>query len=244
MARLSIGQRAQRVTAFLVSLRHERITRALRRHGFREKDRLEGHRLLRALTDGVLAEEEVSPSAPDASLLHRLDEWENQWYPIIEASLRYRFPEAHAFLFRNLRQTAGPELIVGLGTLLSRLDELASEAPRGKEARALLVERGLTDRVLDIARAALSEVDEDPPVVTTHGISDEALKEREDAMWHWYLEWSTIARQSITDRRLLRALGFLSHTGAGAAEGVDDDEADETETEAEPPPVKGGAVPA
>lgn len=35
------------------------------------------------------------------------------------------------------------------------------------------------------------------------------MKPAEDALWSWYLEWSTIARTVITDRRLLRRLGFL-----------------------------------
>ena len=36
-----------------------------------------------------------------------------------------------------------------------------------------------------------------------------ARKAAEEAMWAWYLEWSTIARHAISDRNLLRALGFL-----------------------------------
>jgi hypothetical protein len=212
MGRLSIGAKAQQVAVFLVALRHARVTEALRRHGFREKDRLEGHRLLRALTDGVLAEEEAAPAAPSSRLLQRLDEWENRWYPIAEISLRFRFPEAHEFVFRNLRQTQGPELIVGVGTLLGRIDALEKSVPKGKEARALLEDRGLTEPVLEEARAALREVDHAPPVITTHGISEEEFEKREAAMWHWYREWSTIARQSITDRRLLKAMGFLDNT--------------------------------
>ncbi len=31
----------------------------------------------------------------------------------------------------------------------------------------------------------------------------------EDAMWSYYLLWSAIARRAISDRRLLRQLGFL-----------------------------------
>ncbi len=33
-------------------------------------------------------------------------------------------------------------------------------------------------------------------------------------MWSWYEEWSTVARQAIHDRRLLRAMGFLLASGA------------------------------
>jgi hypothetical protein len=217
MARLSIGQKAQQVAVFLVALRHPRIARALRRHGFREADRLEGHRLLRELTDGVLDEEVSSATSPSAALLRRLDEWENKWFPIAEISLRFRFPEAHDFVFRNLRQTEGAELIVGVGTLVSRLDELPERAPRGAEARALLEDRGLDEHVLGIARAALHELDEEPELPAPPAISDAEFARREAAMWRWYREWSTIARLAVTDRRLLRSMGFLAEPHAAEA---------------------------
>ena len=51
-------------------------------------------------------------------------------------------------------------------------------------------------------------------------------------MWAWYLEWSTIARRAITDRRLLRQLGFLHHSKSEPAVA---DEATETEVEGDVP---------
>jgi hypothetical protein len=48
-------------------------------------------------------------------------------------------------------------------------------------------------------------------------------------MWAWYLEWSTIARQVITDRKLLRSMGFLRKDGRDAT--ADEVESDEVETD-------------
>lgn len=44
------------------------------------------------------------------------------------------------------------------------------------------------------------------------------MAEAEEKLWAWYLEWSTIARTAITDRRLLKMLGFLRSSGAKAEE--------------------------
>jgi hypothetical protein len=37
-------------------------------------------------------------------------------------------------------------------------------------------------------------------------------------MWSWYLEWSTLARVAISDRRLLRSLGFRRSARADGGE--------------------------
>ena len=56
-------------------------------------------------------------------------------------------------------------------------------------------------------------------------------------MWSFYLEWSRIARATITDRRHLRMLGFLRPKRSAA----DDDEAG---PEPEPPLLPAVTVPA
>jgi len=49
----------------------------------------------------------------------------------------------------------------------------------------------------------------------------------ERELWAWYLEWSTIARNAIKQRSLLKKLGFLQDNGRGAG---DDDEHAEDES--------------
>lgn len=46
-------------------------------------------------------------------------------------------------------------------------------------------------------------------------------------MWSWYLEWSRIARAVITDRRLLRDLGFLRSARPDLHGRGDNDDADD-----------------
>jgi hypothetical protein len=84
---------------------------------------------------------------------------------------------------------------------VERLDTLPPDA------RALLARRGLTPETVGVARALLariSSMDEDDPRPGMTRIDRDAARD----VWNWYLEWSHIARVTIRDRRLLRAMGF------------------------------------
>lgn len=72
MAKMTIGQKAERVLRFLMGLRGPEVATALRRHGFTEADRAEGYERIRRLTDHRLA----VPAPPSTSheALERLDE--------------------------------------------------------------------------------------------------------------------------------------------------------------------------
>jgi hypothetical protein len=53
----------------------------------------------------------------------------------------------------------------------------------------------------------------------------EDLERAENDLWDWYLEWSQIARTTITGRQLLRTLGFLTMTSSSSGkDDVDDEE--------------------
>jgi hypothetical protein len=86
-------------------------------------------------------------------------------------------------------------------TLVTRLDALPAEV------RSVLAERGLSGEVLAQARQLVREfrtfTQRSEPYVA-HDVEAAAI----GALWLWYRDWSAMARQTITDRRLLRALGF------------------------------------
>lgn len=107
----------------LPALRNPRIAAALTRYGFKNEDLDEGWNLLRAVTRTQLdVAPDDSPLDPDA--LRALDEWENQWFVIPAAPLKRRAPNVHDWLFRNLSQTDGVEVLVSVGTFLERWDLL------------------------------------------------------------------------------------------------------------------------
>lgn len=244
MARLTVGQKAQRHLQFMLGLRNRRVLRALKAHGFTEEDFNEGFARLRAIAEVRLDNE---PPTVDARLVREIDEWENRWYPIVDATLLHNYPDVHARVFRNLRQTEGAEVILGVATLLDRLEEVAAPVEQGgmadgSAAMALLARRGLTPEVIGAARALLEEVGSIEPLDDEEEVDDEAASEAlelaERRMWSWYLEWSQIARAAIRDRRLLRMLGFLRSKqrpdGAVVEEIVTDEE---LEDDAEPDPA-------
>ena len=229
MAKLTIGQKADRTLSFLMGLRNRRVASVLAAHGFTSADTDEGWRHLQALTKGRLDVVAPTPEA-DPSLVLALDAWENRWFPIVSASLRARFPEAHAILFNNLTQTEGLEVIVSVSTLLSRIEALSKEK-KHKEVLVLLKRRGVNDAVIADAKrllAALGKVES--AADETPSISAEEDAALEQALWDWYLEWSGIARAAIKDRRELRALGFLTERGGSV---------DDSDTPDEPPVVAG-----
>jgi hypothetical protein len=242
MARLTIGQKAERVIKFLIALRNPRIVAVLSQYHFTQADLDEGWDLLRKITRTRLdVVPEGAPIDPDA--LRVLDEWENKWFAIAQATLKRRAPKVYDWVFRNLAQTEGLAVIVSVGTFVERWEQLDKAekdgglGAEGKEAKKLLDTRGLTKEMIGEAKALLKklgQVDGPLPDLEKTAADDEAFEEAEKALWAWYLEWSKIARTTIKQRALLRQLGFLRVTASGKEEDVPDDELeDHPDNEAE-----------
>jgi hypothetical protein len=77
LAKLTIGQKAERVLMLLLALRNPRIAAALKQHVFTNDDLDEGWTLLRALTRSQL-DEPAAVAAVDSDAVRALDVWENQ----------------------------------------------------------------------------------------------------------------------------------------------------------------------
>ena len=210
MAKLSIGQKAERVLKLLLGMRNVRVAEALRQYGFKDSDLADGWRLLQALTEGRM--QQRAATKQDPALLAKLDEWENRWFPVAGATLRGRFPAVHDWLFLNLSQTEGPAVVISVGTFLSRLNAMATEpslGSKGAEARQLLETRGLSAPTLQAAQSLLTALGTTEVAEPAKPLDLAAQDAAESAMWTWYLEWGEIARVALTDRKLLRELGFL-----------------------------------
>jgi hypothetical protein len=224
---LSLGEKAQRVLKLLLGLRNPRVASALAVYGFTEADMEEGWRLLQALGQRRLDRLPVGPR--DADVIQKLDNWENLWFPIIDASLHRRFPATHERLFLNLSQTEGPEVAVSVQAMLDRIAQLdQADGPYGAEgpkARELLKTRGLTDASLAEVRALLGSLAKVAPAPTPLSVEEEQARmaAAEDALWAWYLEWSQLARVGIKNRTLLRQLGFLSSKAGDSGDAGEDE---------------------
>ena len=226
MAKMTIGQKAERVLTLLLALRNVRIAGTLARHGFTNADLQEGWTLLRSVTRTQL-DAPINEAPVDNDALQALDEWENKWFVITSATLQRRAPNVHEVLFRNLSQTEGVEVIVSVGTFLDRwvnIDKPVADGgldQDGKEAKKIMAKRGLTTAVINDAKALVAKLRHvDGPLPDLEKIEAEEanFEKAERELWAWYLEWSAIARNAIKQRSLLKKLGFLQDNGRSADE--------------------------
>lgn len=224
MSRLTISQKAQRVLRFAMGLRSPRAHGALSQHGFTERDLQEGLTLLGSVVQMRTAPQPVRRTG---ELVRQVDEFENEWFPIVRAVLARHYPGIGELLLANIGSAQGVTVTLTVGTFVERLQALGEgAAPYGADgvaARELLAKRGLTESVIDGVVATLqqlSQLSEHPMAYTP-----EEIRAVEEAMWAWYLEWSAIARATITSRAVLRRLGFLRSRNGGGS--------DELEAEAE-----------
>ena len=222
MAGITVGQKANRVLAFLLGLTNKRALAAMQLHGFGPSDAEDGWRLMRALSDYRFNQ---SPGPVSPKVVDAVDAWENRWYEIIDVSLTRNFPAVRDKVLLNLSQTEGPPVLLSVQTLVARIDALvAPEASdEDRAAHALLQKRGVNAGTLAEVKGLLASAQQAGTVDDTVSAPDaETGTAAEDAMWAWYLEWSTIARRAISDRRMLRALGFLPRKSKAGEEPADE----------------------
>jgi hypothetical protein len=142
-----------------MGVRNARVAAAMAGYGFSDADLQEGWTLLQSVSRVKL---DGSPSRASTDTLDKLDAWENRWFPVAIATLERRFPAVHAQVFRNLSQTSGPAVAVSVRTFIERYDAMVSGTgaygAEGAAAKPVLEARGLTNAVLNEARALLETV--------------------------------------------------------------------------------------
>ena len=238
---LTMGQKCVRVLYLLRGLGNPRAQRPLIPYGFGPEIRKEGWRLLMAASDTKLDASVYVP--PDPTVFESLDQWENHWFPIIRASLQRHYPAVAEQIFVNLTQTSGLEVAVSVATMVRRIRIAQREGSEEEQAAmAVLAERGLNEAELAKAEALLAQLDTTPePLPPEPDQTDRAAAEK--AMWDWYLEWSTVARQAISDRNVLRSLGFLRAVRADPDDDFGEAAGDDEPSESAPQPRPGAPQP-
>lgn len=212
----------------------------LEEHGFDKPVLDEGYGLLQNVMHLRGTAEEQAAQEP--LLLKRLDEYENKWLAIARVSLDRHFPQIAEHFFNGLSQKQGDEVVLSVGLFMSRLAELEQgAAPYGADgpaARELLHRRGLTEEREMEGRLLLEELRTVKDAPRPSSIATDRQKAVDD-LWAWYLEWSTIARLVISDRRLLRRLGFGQSSARFAEEeAAAPAEVPQLEAPAEPAPLQ------
>src|SRR5687767_13959526 len=133
MARLTVGQKANRFLKLLLGMQQPVVIEALKGRGFTVQDLVEGWTRLRALTRSRLDHRVTQGTPNPPNRVEQLNTFEDHWFPIARVSLERHFPAAAEFVFGNLPQTHGSEVVLSLQLFLERLTALGSgESPLGE----------------------------------------------------------------------------------------------------------------
>lgn len=211
MARETTANRLDRAIKLAVGLCRPEIAVEMMEHGLQQSDLDELGAHLAVLIR--LPPAPLRRVDPTKGMLRELAAWGKHWVPIVEATLRRRWPDVWSGLSSDVGDEPGSDFAAF--TFVQRLRTLAASSdPVDREARAMLARRGLSDAVLTAAVAlAEASLRSDPTGMSeqerTQRDTDQAQRaEAERAIEAWTAEWSAIARTVIRDGRLRQQLGF------------------------------------
>ncbi len=196
----------------------EGIRRALAARGYTEVTHREGWTALHGASGYNPGSAGFVAVEPDEVTEARraVDIWDDVNFPIAEASLKHRHPEAHAKVFGDgLSPGNGAESVVRVEEFLNRLDTLTKTDPA---ALRTLATRGITPdertRVRALVKSATAFRPVDPQADAASATSRaKVISERDDALRvlrAWYEEWSTIAKQVIVRKDWLILMGLAA----------------------------------
>ncbi|MBI5482180.1 MAG: hypothetical protein HY906_25215 [Deltaproteobacteria bacterium] len=217
MARVDLWYKLQKLLKFLLATLDPRIFTLLTRRGFKNQTRREGWALFMKAggqhVDLLLAQPgDGSPG----DQVGRIDDFENEWFDVVDAALANHFPELRQQVFLNLHKSSGPEVVLTVETLLARVAGLERLGDPGRAALELLAERGFTAEVRQRGRALIEQVTgPEVAVLPTPDLVAEAERQvAEDQAWAFYLEWAKTARTVVRRKDLRIKLGISTATRA------------------------------
>ena len=216
----TLKQTPERALTFLRGVGTNEMIRAiLKTVGYTEAEHNEGWKLLQEAS-GYGAQDGFSVATiPVTDAIAELDAWDEGGFRVINATLSRHFPEQAKFVMEGLAPSQGAAAILGVATLLGRLDELEGsadrKATRKQDAKALelLATRGITPQL----RKHLAEKVKVAQSVQLTKLDPQAIEKRNQAqrealarLRSWFSEWSDIARVQLTRRDYLITLGLAA----------------------------------
>ncbi len=214
MAKYSNADKITKMTLLLRGMQHPQIQELLAARGLDQEEYDEGWRLF----DAAMGRSLVNiPSALKKNrlveVIAKIDQWENCQFEIADAGLRHKFPQIHAEMFQNLTKMSGAQVLVSVGTFVTRYEALAARTDdTSKAAVALLAKRGVTAGSVAEVKALLDQARNMPALEVNPDEQAQlaAMDEAVHKMWAWYQEWAQTARATLTNKRLRIHLGISS----------------------------------
>jgi hypothetical protein len=194
------------------------IRLALGSRGYTEAVHQEGWSALHAasgFTPGAAPVAQQPPAAV-AVALRSVDAWDDTNFPIADAALEHRHPEAHAVLFGDgLSAGSGAESLVRVETFLDRVDSLERSHPAAVETLAArAITRDERHRLRALIKTAKSFTPTDTQAQAQRDAARESSRKQQDASLRvlraWYEEWATIAKRVIQRRDWLIQMGLAT----------------------------------
>lgn len=212
---VTTNEQLNAILQFLVGVRHPQIRMLMALRGFEDGTYEEGWELFNVASGRRLAYThpfgEMLAEDDTKRLIQAIDDDENAWFPVVDATLTRHFPRVRDELFKNISQTQGPQVVVSVGTLLERIKELQAQPTAESTAvLALLERRGFTQRLREQMYARVEQVRKSSEI-TLPEIEPNSAAERDAALtkaWDWYREWRQIARTVVRRRDMLMRLGL------------------------------------
>jgi len=202
--------------------RFPEIAGALSGYGYSQEEHALGWALI-AEAGGknlMVIPHEVTPNVVRDAIA-MIDGWDESTFRLASKALLRGHPAQHAFVFEGLKPDTGLGSVLAVQTFLERLTALESsverEATREADTAALatLASRGINreerERMGELVRLAQS-------IPTGGGASaEEAAATREEQrkaalieLHFWWDDWAEVARQCISKRLYLRAMGLVT----------------------------------
>ena len=200
------------------------IRSILRGCGFTSAEQKLGWTLLHAVSGFTeeAAAETVDVRVRDA--INTLDAWDEDGFRIVRAALTRLHHAQASFVLAGIGPSVGAGAVVGVKTLLERLDTL-EKGPERKATRkedhaalATLATRGINEkeraRLADLVQAAQSATEVEAPDTEGKAAREEAYLKALTALRVWYIDWSEMARSVIKRRDYLIRLGLAKRKSA------------------------------
>jgi hypothetical protein len=195
------------------------IRAALSSRGYSEADHAEGWKLLTAASGFRAGSLDPMVDVEVRDAVREIDGWDEDGFRIVRASLQRRHPEQAAFLLDGIAAATGPAALVGVTTLLDRLDTLGKSKNKADHAAlATLKARGIGEDERKRLRGLLKKAQSAPAVepTTNHAAAAADHAAALAAVRAWYEEWSEIARACVKRRDYLILLGLAKRKTASS----------------------------